>query len=424
MAKTRIQNTGIEPRGNGIRITFWFREMRHRKTLPLRPTPANIKAAARLRDEILHKISLGTFQYLEYFPNSKSAKGLVDKHMPLQSMPSFSQLAEKWLTIKKDECQLSTIGGYIDSLNKHLLPTLAHRPINNIKYSELAGLIASIKWKNDKTRNNTLIPVRGVFELAVRDGILMDNPARHLENKKLQKEQPDPLSLKEMELTLAYMHRNLSELAVNYFEFACMAGPRTSEQIALRWSDVDFINKTVTIRRARVRKILKSTKTFRVRNLELNKRALAVLERQLKLTFREDDPEAFIFISPITGEAFIDDQTPRKSFWYPTLDAIKIRRRPAYNTRHTFATLSLMAGANPMWVARQLGHTSMKMLLEVYAKWIDNSDDSRERNKLDQLFANAPLPPQMEGVQEGSLNENNVVTGGEGGIRTRVRILS
>ena len=66
----------------------------------------------------------------------------------------------------------------------------------------------------------------------------------------------------------------------------------------------------------------------------------------------------------------------------------------------------------------------MKMLLEVYARWIDKSDDGRERNKMDLLFANAPSPPQIEVPQGGKLNRNKTDTGGEGGIRTRVRILS
>ena len=424
MAKTRIHNSGIEARSSAIRITFWYRESRCRETLPLAPTSANLLAAGRLREEILRKIALGSFDYLVYFPESKHAKKLFGERVPAQSMPTFQMLSDQWIAIKRDECQYSTAEGYLDSLKKHLLPTLGERPIDNILYSELASMISKVSWKNSKTRNNTLIPLRGVFELAVRDGLLQDNPARHIQNKKLQKEPPDPLSLLEMERVLAYMRLNLPELAMNYFEFACTAGPRTSEIIALQWKDVDFIKRTVTIRRARVRQKLKPTKTFQVREIEMNSRALSVLERQLKLTFREDDEEAFIFINPITNIYFLDDQTPRKSYWYPTLDALKIRRRPAYNTRHTFATLALMAGANPMWVARQLGHTSMKMLLEVYAKWIDDSDDSRERNKLDQLFANAPLPPQMQGVQEGKLNENNIDTGGEGGIRTRVRILS
>ena len=260
--------------------------------------------------------------------------------------------------------------------------------------------------------------------MAVRDSLITDNPARYIRNKKSQKEQPDPLSLVEMERVLSYMHLNLPELAANYFEFACMAGARTSELIAIQWQDVDFINNTVTIRRARVRQKLKSTKTFQVRQLELNSRALAVVERQLKITFREDDPNAFVFISPITGEPFLDDQTPRKSYWYPTLDALGIRRRPAYNTRHTFATLALTAGANPMWVSRQMGHANMKMLLEIYSRWIDNANDDHERNKMDSLFLTAPTPPQLAGASGCKLNENKAITGGEGGIRTRVRILS
>ena len=66
----------------------------------------------------------------------------------------------------------------------------------------------------------------------------------------------------------------------------------------------------------------------------------------------------------------------------------------------------------------------MKMLLETYAKWIDNSDDGRERNKMDQLFATASSLPHFDEMQESKLNENNAGIGGEGGIRTRVRILS
>jgi len=34
-----------------------------------------------------------------------------------------------------------------------------------------------------------------------------------------------------------------------------------------------------------------------------------------------------------------------------------IRYRPAYNTRHTYATVCLMNGLNPVYVASQLGHS-------------------------------------------------------------------
>ena len=40
-----------------------------------------------------------------------------------------------------------------------------------------------------------------------------------------------------------------------------------------------------------------------------------------------------------------------------------------------------MAGANPMFVANQLGH-SLQVLLKTYAKWIHGDADKQELNKL------------------------------------------
>ena len=47
-----------------------------------------------------------------------------------------------------------------------------------------------------------------------------------------------------------------------------------------------------------------------------------------------------------------------------------MRAQNFYQTRHTYATLNLMAGSNPMGAAKQLGHTTMQMVLTVYSKWI------------------------------------------------------
>ena len=63
------------------------------------------------------------------------------------------------------------------------------------------------------------------------------------------------------------------------------------------------------------------------------------------------------------------------------------RWRNFYQTRHTYATLNLMAGANPMWVAEQLGHATMQMVLTVYSKWIDGADKSQESGKIDTMFS-------------------------------------
>jgi integrase len=50
-------------------------------------------------------------------------------------------------------------------------------------------------------------------------------------------------------------------------------------------------------------------------------------------------------------------------------------------TRHTFITTAISYGADPLFVAKFVGHKGLKMIQEVYAKYIENSlgisDDGR-----------------------------------------------
>ena len=42
-----------------------------------------------------------------------------------------------------------------------------------------------------------------------------------------------------------------------------------------------------------------------------------------------------------------------------------------------------MAGSNPAWIARQLGHANMGMLLTRYGRWIDSADGRTGLGKLE-----------------------------------------
>lgn len=47
-----------------------------------------------------------------------------------------------------------------------------------------------------------------------------------------------------------------------------------------------------------------------------------------------------------------------------------IRYRGMSQLRHTYASQALSAGANPVWLAKQLGHANTDMIFKHYAKWI------------------------------------------------------
>ncbi len=132
------------------------------------------------------------------------------------------------------------------------LDTLSERPIKAIRYSELIALIGNLAVAG-KTLNNYLIPLRGVFEFARRDGAIVTNPASVLENARVQRPAPDPFTLPEVEAILDNLAEREDAQVVNYFRAAFFAGFRPSELIALHWSDVDFGQRTVRVQRAVVR---------------------------------------------------------------------------------------------------------------------------------------------------------------------------
>jgi integrase len=265
----------------------------------------------------------------------------------------------------------------------HWLPHLNERPIDSIRYSELEALLASLPLTTAKTRNNTLIPLRGVFEFARRDRRITDNPAALLQNSPVQITPPDPLTLTEMNAILADMAHHYPIAVGDYFETALTTGLRPSELIAVEWRDFNENSRELRIQRARVwGKDKPKTKTNTVRDIELTDRAFAVIVRQKPRTHAAGGA---IFWNPNTGKPWADEQVQRR-YWNATLRRLGIRHRDAYQTRHTFATLTIMDGVNAVWVGRQMGHASLRMTLDVYAKWIDKADRGRERDKASMAF--------------------------------------
>jgi len=72
-----------------------------------------------------------------------------------------------------------------------------------------------------------------------------------------------------------------------------------------------------------------------------------------------------------------------------------MRYRPPFNTRHTYATMVLMASMTPAFCARQLGH-SVEMFLRTYAKWIDGDQNALEVGRLEAALTpdSSPIYPK------------------------------
>ena len=105
--------------------------------------------------------------------------------------------------------------------------------------------------------------------------------------------------------------------------------------------------------------------TYRIRIL--NSHALKAFQELQTKTYLKYES---VFICSETKKSYATEKSLYKRF-VSAMKSTRIRHRPAYNTRHTYATVCLMSGLNPVYVASQLGH-SLIMLKKRYARWIDS----------------------------------------------------
>ena len=77
-----------------------------------------------------------------------------------------------------------------------------------------------------------------------------------------------------------------------------------------------------------------------------------------------------LWLNPRTGAPWETDAQLRKTLWRPLCDRAGVTYRNPYQVRHTFASSRLTAGANPRYIADQLGHADVEMVFRVYGKFI------------------------------------------------------
>lgn len=391
------EGNGVEVRAKSIRVNFTLDGQRQRVTLNIPPTPANERYAEKLMVKVRQAVARGTFEWGTFFPDAPQAKAAA----PV-AVQHFGDWCALWLETKGRLSKRSR-DQYRNALEIWKSLFGAATAMDQLNHAVVAAVVGRHPWKSAKLLNNYLIPLRGVFALAGRT-LKAEDPMDGIENSKHQTPPPDPLSPGEMVQVLAHMHKHFDPRAWAYFAFAFFTGMRPEELIELRWGDVDWAAGTIRVERARTAGEVKPLKTYNARDVDLVHEALEALEVMKPWTMvgsqdaTDQELGRRIFENPITGRPWHDERSQRDTFWQPALRACGIRRRRAYQTRHTYATTALSAGVNPTYIARQMGHKNAKMLFTVYAKWIDGADRGREKAKLQELMRAIKKPPGGGGL--------------------------
>lgn len=397
--------TGVTTDGGIIRIAFTASGQPHRETLrvngaTLEPSPANLKAAHRIRADIMKRIAAGTFDLAEFFPDSPRAVKRV--------AVTFGSVADDWLAsmgqaaeATRDQYRLAVI------MWKRLIG--ADEDMEAVTFQLLKKLVGSHPWASPKSANNYLIPLRGIFGFHYAGMRAAANPMAGIKNLKAVKKLPDPLTAAERDAILADMAKHYGHYpgVEAYFRFAFFTGLRPEELIALRWSDIDMMRSVIRVQRVRTFKGSErdGSKTHAERDVDLVFDALDALRVMRPITLMRDHQQ--IFENPVTRRPWHDERSQRDHYWQPALKRLRIRARRPYCTRHTYATAALMGGVNPAYIANQLGHATPKTTFDKYARWIGDGGSAAQAlaraltGNRHQIASNSDITPSSHRENDG-----------------------
>ncbi len=379
------------PETGKLLFDFRYQGVRCREQTSLPDKPANRKRLEKLLERMEAEMTLGTFDYAEYFPGSPRAATLGLKALKEQrggtDSPLFSEFAETWfgeMQIQWRRSHASTIRGTLDS---YLLPAFNGKEVARITRADVLAFrstLAKVTTRKNKPLsasriNKIMMPLRMILNEAA-DRFQFTSPYTGIKPLKVPKSEVEPFSIDEVQKIISHIRPDYR----NYVTVRFFTGMRTSEVDGLQWDCVDFERGQILVRHALVWGEMQSTKTDGSnRAIDMSRMVYDALLAQREVTGHGQ----FVFCNS-AGKP-VDHNNFTKRVWYPLLRYLGLRQRRPYHTRHTAATLWLAAGETPEWIARQMGHSTTEMLFRVYSRYVPNltrQDGSAFERLLQQNF--------------------------------------
>jgi integrase len=274
---------------------------------------------------------------------------------------------------------------YRGLMERHVLPSLGARPLEQIAPADVKRLLAGLADR-PATAHAVYRVLRRVLQVAVDEGRLVRNPAA-----RLQLRRPEPRAVRVLEpaelLALADAVEPRWRSAVLLMG---LAGLRVGELAGLQVRDYDPLHGTLRIERAATevegRVTFGPTKGGRPRALVLPRLAREALEEHLR-GLPDAGPDTLIFTGPRGG--LIRPTLFGRRVIAPAARRAGIEPPPTpHQLRHAAVSLALAAGWNARAVQELAGHADVGTTINVYSHLI-GSLHAEQVARLDALLEDA-----------------------------------
>ncbi len=315
----------------------------------------------------------------------------------------FEEFAKKFLLEYESKYDYQNVA----YRTERILKSFAKRDMRGITKGEVKEYINSLvnlnsvdaKPLSNNSRKKYLRIFTGIFEIALDFNIIEKNFCYDIkfaaDKKDIGSNKIKPFIKNEVLhlLDISKDTDKYGEYLHNYLGLAFNQGMSPAEILGLQIGDIDLTNRVIFIRRNITKGKIKETKTvYRDRTIPIFNTSIIYLKSLISLAkkrrsiwlFSKQNGEHLNDIEDIRGEKEIiknGKRIKKDTKWYLLLKDCNIEYRDLKNTRHTFAVSAIESKAFTMQeIANILGHSSLQMLINHYAKWLKGKAVQADRN--------------------------------------------
>lgn len=326
-------------------------------------------------------------------------------HKPSNDL--FRTVYEEWLPSYKNRVQGTTYQRTKDLFRLHILPTFGDRSISKITPVHCQNAVNdwAVKFTNIKQLKSYSSQI---FEYAIFAELLHRNPMANTNLPKREKEENENyFSLEELKAFWDILNKEEPLKHILIFQLLITTGIRKGELAALHWSDINFEEQLMHVRKsyATIRNEEKNArrKTVRIQKNTKNMSSERILPidaqtiEMLKLWKKEQARELLQFgINTNTKNQLIftyvnadgDINQPLHADYSNNIlkrleKKYKFKHVTIHGLRHTHATLLLEGGASIKETQDRLGHKNAETTLNTYS----HVTEKAQRNALEKFIA-------------------------------------
>ncbi len=311
---------------------------------------------------------------------------------------TFEEVYKLWFEQYKTTVKESTAYTQNNIINVQILPYFGSLRVDKIDTAFCQKQVNRI-FKSLKNYNNVINLIRHIFDYAKAMKQIKINPMgdvivpKRNHKNNAGKQAPNFYNKEQLKIFLEILKEHAPYQMYVVFRVLAFTGMRKGELAALKWSDVDFINGTISIKRTvafdengkyhiQSPKTRKSIRTISVDDTTLN--ALKTWKNELrKELFKQgkniDKGDEFIFHSK-QGK-FMNKYI--NYFLKTIIEKYDLPPIKPHGFRHTHASLLFESGASIKEAQDRLGHENVQTTMDIYTHVTKSA-----REKTAEKFAN------------------------------------